>query len=102
MTNSALVLMNEGLKHWVNKIRSLKLRILTRQIRCADQVHQAARSKVSLTDTGRLFMRAHTGTVRAAFFGFCGGIRFLQGQQTGRLSAVSTAKNDTLQPGELL
>ena len=61
MTNSALVLMNEGLKHWVNKIRSLKLRILTRQIRCADQVHQAARSKVSLPDTGCRFQSCLRG-----------------------------------------
>ena len=45
MTNSDPVLMNGLLRHWVNKIRSRKPRILTRQMPCADQVHQPARSK---------------------------------------------------------
>ena len=57
--------MNGLLRHWVNKIRSRKPRILTRQIRCADQVHQTARSKVSLPDTGCRFLPLLHSTARS-------------------------------------
>ena len=57
--------MNGLLRHWVNKIRSRKPRILTRQMPCADQVHQTARSKVSLPDMGCRFLPLLHSTVRS-------------------------------------